>query len=54
VGGPTVGGSIGRIHQVKDRAEIIRGRLKLFPKPDMGKVAPEPDNETPSESNNNE
>jgi len=36
------------------RAEIIRGRLKLFPKPDMGKVAPEPDNETPSESNNNE
>jgi len=36
------------------RAEIIRGRLKLFPKPDMGKVAPEPGNETPSESNNNE
>ena len=36
------------------RAEIIRGRLKLFPKPDMGKVAPEPDNETASESNNNE
>jgi protein arginine kinase len=36
------------------RAEIIRGRLKLFPKPDMDKVAPGPDDETPSESNNNE
>ena len=35
------------------RAEIIRGRLKLFPKPDMGKVAREPD-DTPSESNHNE
>ena len=32
------------------RAEIIRGRLKLFPKPDMGKVAPEPDDERPPPS----
>jgi protein arginine kinase len=36
------------------RAEIIRGRLKLFPKPDMGKVAREPDDDTPSEPNHNE
>ena len=36
------------------RAEIIRGRLKLFPKPDMGKVAREPDDQTTSESNHNE
>jgi protein arginine kinase len=36
------------------RAEIIRGRLKLFPKPDMGKVAREPDDENPSEPNHNE
>ena len=36
------------------RAEIIRGRLKLFPKPDMGKVARELDDETNSEPNHNE
>jgi protein arginine kinase len=36
------------------RAEIIRGRLKLFPKPDMGKVAPEPDDDSSSESNHHE
>src|SRR5678816_2280618 len=36
------------------RAQIIRDRLKLFPKPDMGKVAPEPDDASPSESNHNE
>ncbi|MEO8044802.1 MAG: protein arginine kinase [Spartobacteria bacterium] len=37
------------------RAEIIRGRLKLFPKPDMGKVAREPEDDgKPSESNHNE
>jgi hypothetical protein len=28
--------------------------LKLFPKPDMGKVAREPGDETPSEPNHNE
>jgi protein arginine kinase len=36
------------------RAEIIRDRLKLFPKPDMGKVAREPDTESPPEPNNHE
>jgi len=36
------------------RAQIIRDRLKLFPKPDMGKVAREPDDQTTSESNHNE
>jgi protein arginine kinase len=36
------------------RAEIIRDRLKLFPKPDMGKVAREPDDAAPSEPNHNE
>jgi protein arginine kinase len=36
------------------RAEIIRARLKLFPKPDMGKVAREPGGETPTQSNHNE
>jgi protein arginine kinase len=36
------------------RAQIIRDRLKLFPKPDMGKVAREPDDASPSEPNHNE
>jgi protein arginine kinase len=36
------------------RAQIIRDRLKLFPKPDMGKVAREPADEAPSEPNHNE
>ena len=36
------------------RAQIIRDRLKLFPKPDMGKVAPEPDTQTPPPPNNHE
>ena len=36
------------------RAQIIRDRLKLFPKPDMGKVAREPADESPSEPNHNE
>jgi len=36
------------------RAQIIRDRLKLFPKPDMGKVAREPDEASPSEPNHNE
>ena len=36
------------------RAQIIRDRLKLFPKPDMGKVAREPEDESPSESNHHE
>jgi len=35
------------------RAQIIRDRLKLFPKPDMGKVAREPDDASPSEPNHN-
>src|ERR1700745_2279218 len=35
------------------RAQIIRERLKLFPKPDMGKVAREPDDEPPAEPNHN-
>src|ERR1051325_10181107 len=33
------------------RAQIIRGRLKLFPKPDMGTVAREPDDASPCELN---
>jgi protein arginine kinase len=36
------------------RAQIIRDRLKLFPKPDMGKVAREPADASPSEPNHNE
>ena len=36
------------------RAQIIRDRLKLFPKPDMGKVVREPADESPSEPNHNE
>ncbi|MEO7165657.1 MAG: protein arginine kinase [Spartobacteria bacterium] len=36
------------------RAEIIRARLKVFPKPDMNKVAREPNEEGPSEPNHNE
>jgi protein arginine kinase len=36
------------------RAQIIRDRLKLFPKPDMGKMAREPEDESPSEPNHNE
>ena len=36
------------------RAQIIRDRLKLFPKPDMDKVARESVDESPSESNHNE
>ena len=36
------------------RAQIIRDRLKLFPKPDMGKVAREPEDESPPEPNHNE
>ncbi len=36
------------------RAQIIRDRLKLFPKPDMGKVAREPKDESPSKPNHNE
>ena len=36
------------------RAEIIRDRLKLFPKPDMDKVAREPAPDTPSKPNHNE
>ncbi len=36
------------------RAQIIRDRLKLFPKPDMDKVVREPVDESPSEPNHNE
>lgn len=36
------------------RAQIIRDRLKLFPKPDMNKVVREPVDELPSEPNHNE
>jgi protein arginine kinase len=36
------------------RAQIIRDRLKLFPKPDMNKVVREPVDESPSEPNHNE
>src|SRR5450432_4632100 len=36
------------------RAQIIRDRLKLFPKPDMGKVARAPDTQPPSAPNNHE
>jgi protein arginine kinase len=36
------------------RAEIIRARLKLFPKPDMDKVARERNDNGASESNHNE
>jgi protein arginine kinase len=36
------------------RAQIIRDRLKLFPKPDMGKVARAPDTQRPPKPNNHE
>ena len=36
------------------RAQIIRDRLKLFPKPDMGKMAREPEGTSSSEPNHNE
>jgi protein arginine kinase len=36
------------------RAQIIRDRLKLFPKPDMDKVVREPVDESPSEPNHHE
>jgi protein arginine kinase len=36
------------------RAEIIRDRLKNFPKPDMGKMAREPGSQSPSEPNHHE
>jgi protein arginine kinase len=36
------------------RAEIIRDRLKVFPKPDISKVAREPEDNSAGESQNNE
>ena len=36
------------------RAEIIRERLRVFPKPDISKVAQESENETSSEPQDNE
>jgi len=36
------------------RAQIIRDRLKLFPKPDMGKMAREPEGTSSSEPNHHE
>ena len=45
----------GNLAEVLDKcAQIIRERLKLFPKPDMGKMAREPEGTSSSEPNHHE